>query len=89
MDTNVRNTGLVAFKSARDVAKGLCDLQLAALLVRQRKHKLLSALSLFLLQLDILFLLNLGDSTEAQVALVPNLDVSQSVPVQSTNIRAT
>jgi hypothetical protein len=61
-------------------------LQLAALLVRQRKHKLLPALSLFLLQLDILFLLDLGDSTEAQVALVPNLDAPQSVPVQSTNI---
>jgi hypothetical protein len=91
MDTNARNTGLEAFKSAiksaRDVAKGFCDLQLAALLIRQRKHKLLPALSLSLLQLEILFLLNLRDSTEAHVALVPNLEAPQSVSVQSTSIK--
>jgi hypothetical protein len=82
-----QNTRLVAFKSARDVAKGFCDLQLAALLVRQRKHKLLPALSFFLLQLDVLFLLNLGNRTEAQVALVPNLDAPQSASIQSTSIQ--
>lgn len=54
-------------------------MQLFALVLRQREHKLLPALSLFLLQLDILILLDLRDSTEAAVTLVPNLHEAQSV----------